>query len=68
MVRELGAAWALAGHSERRAGFGETDQLVAEKCVAALAAGLRPIVCVGENLAEREAGSAERWCCVSSRQ
>lgn len=59
MVRELGAAWVLAGHSERRAGFGESDQLVADKCVAALGAGLRPIVCVGENLAEREAGSAD---------
>ena len=59
MVRDLGAGWMLAGHSERRAGFGETDQLVAEKCAAALSAGLRPILCVGENLAEREAGSAE---------
>jgi len=59
MVRELGACWTLAGHSERRAGFGETDQLVAEKCAAALAAGLRPILCVGENLAERDAGSAQ---------
>jgi triosephosphate isomerase len=59
MVRDLGAAWTLAGHSERRAGCGETDELVAEKCGAAFAAGLRPIVCVGETLAEREAGSAE---------
>jgi triosephosphate isomerase len=59
MVRDLGAAWTLAGHSERRAGFGETDELVADKCIAAFAAGLRPIVCVGETLAERDAGSAE---------
>jgi triosephosphate isomerase len=59
MVRELGAAWTLVGHSERRAGGGETDQVVADKCAAALAGGLQPIVCVGENLAEREAGSAE---------
>jgi triosephosphate isomerase (TIM) len=59
MVRELGAEWTLAGHSERRQWFGETDELVAEKFVAAAAAGLRPILCVGEDLAEREAGSAE---------
>jgi len=59
MVREIGAGWTLAGHSERRAGCGETDQLVAEKCAAALDAGLHPIVCLGENLAERDAGSAE---------
>jgi triosephosphate isomerase (TIM) len=59
MVCELGAGWVLAGHSERRAGFGETDQVVADKCAAALAVGLSPVLCLGENLAEREAGSAE---------
>jgi triosephosphate isomerase len=59
MIRDLGAGWVLVGHSERRAGCGETDVEVAEKCRAALAADLRPILCVGENLAEREAGSAE---------
>lgn len=59
MVRELGARWALVGHSERRALFGETDEQVADKFAAALAADLRPILCVGESLAEREAGSAE---------
>jgi triosephosphate isomerase len=59
MIRDLGAGWVIVGHSERRAGCGETDQEVARKCDAALSAGLRPIVCVGENLAEREAGSAE---------
>jgi triosephosphate isomerase len=46
------------GHSERRTS-GDTDTIVAAKCRAALAAGLNPIVCVGESLAEREAGSAE---------
>ncbi|MFM8376483.1 MAG: triose-phosphate isomerase family protein, partial [Phenylobacterium sp.] len=45
-------------HSERRAGYGETDALVAAKVEAALRAGLEPIVCVGETLAEREAGRA----------
>jgi len=59
MVREVGAGWTLVGHSERRTAFGETDEVVAHKCAAALAAGLKPILCVGENLAEREAGSAE---------
>jgi len=59
MVRELGARWVLVGHSERRALFGETDAQVADKLAAALAADLRPILCVGETLAEREAGSAE---------
>lgn len=59
MVRELGAGWVLAGHSERRALFGDTDERVADKVVAALEANLQPILCVGESLAEREAGSAE---------
>jgi len=56
MLRESGASWVILGHSERRQLFGETDALVAEKLAAALAGGLRPIVCVGETLAEREAG------------
>jgi len=59
MVRELGASYAIVGHSERRAYHGETDQLVADKAKAALAHGLIPIVCVGETLAEREAGQTE---------
>ncbi|MBX4158666.1 triose-phosphate isomerase, partial [Lactiplantibacillus plantarum] len=46
------------GHSERRAAFGETDADVAAKAEAAVAAGLEPIVCVGETLAQREAGQA----------
>lgn len=59
MARDLGAAWTLVGHSERRALFGETDEVVAGKLAAAARAGLAPMLCVGETLAEREAGSAE---------
>ncbi len=58
MISDLGVAWTLVGHSERRQMFGESDDLVARKYQAALRAGLRPILCVGETLAEREAGNA----------
>ena len=54
MVREAGAEYVLIGHSERRQLFGETDLTVNRKVGAALAAGLVPIVCIGETLAERE--------------
>jgi len=56
MLKDVGCAGSLVGHSERRALFGESDQLVARKFAAVLAAGLTPILCVGEQLAEREAG------------
>ena len=56
MVREAGAEYVILGHSERRTLFGETDQAVNKKLVAALGAGLEPIVCVGETLAQRDAG------------
>ncbi len=56
MLLESGCTFVLVGHSERRQFFGETDASVAEKTKVALAAGLVPIVCVGETLAEREAG------------
>jgi len=59
MVREAGAEYVLVGHSERRRLFGETDVAVNRKLIAALAADLTPIVCVGESLAERESGKAE---------
>jgi triosephosphate isomerase len=56
MVRSAGASHAIIGHSERRQYFGETDESVKRKVRAALDAGLLPIACVGETLAEREAG------------
>jgi triosephosphate isomerase (TIM) len=59
MVMEAGARIVLAGHSERRHLFGETDEQVAKKARAALAAGITPLVCVGETLAEREGGRTE---------
>ena len=65
MLTDAGAALVILGHSERRAGFGETDADVAAKVEAALTAGLEPIICIGETLAEREAGQAVE---VVSRQ
>lgn len=59
MLKELGCRYAIVGHSERRQYHGETDAVVADKAKAALAAGVTPIVCVGETLAEREAGQTE---------
>ena len=59
MLKDAGATYVIVGHSERRADHGETDALVQAKARAALAAGLTPIVCVGETRAEREAGRAE---------
>jgi len=56
MLADIGASYVILGHSERRHIFGETDADVNKKTVAALAAGLKPIVCVGELLEEREAG------------
>ena len=56
MVKEAGAAYAIVGHSERRRLFGETDAIVNRKTLAAIGAGLTPIVCIGETLEERERG------------
>ena len=59
MLADVGACWVIVGHSERRQYFGETDGTVLKRTLAALAAGLTPIVCVGERLEEREAGQTE---------
>ncbi len=59
MLAECGCRYAIVGHSERRAYHAESDALVAEKAQAALARGVTPVVCVGETLAEREAGHTE---------
>ncbi|MDO8699292.1 MAG: triose-phosphate isomerase [Rhodoferax sp.] len=59
MLKEFGARYVLVGHSERRQYHFETDALVAAKAQRALACGITPIVCVGETLAEREAGKTE---------
>ncbi|MFN9601831.1 MAG: triose-phosphate isomerase [Planctomycetota bacterium] len=56
MLLDIGCRYVILGHSERRAIFGETDGMVNEKLKAALAAGLTPIVCIGETLQERESG------------
>lgn len=65
MVAEFGSRYAIVGHSERRANFGDTDAMVADKFGQAKNAGLTPILCVGESLAEREANQTES---VVSRQ
>ncbi len=59
MLKEFGVRYAIVGHSERRQYHGETDAVVAAKAQQALAGGVTPIVCVGETLAEREAGRTE---------
>ncbi len=59
MLADCGAQWVLVGHSERRQYHGESDVLVARKFAAARAAGLTPILCVGETLAQRQAGETE---------
>jgi triosephosphate isomerase len=56
MLKELGCTYVIIGHSERRQYFGETDETVNKKVKAALSHGLKPIICVGESLQQREAG------------
>ncbi len=65
MLTELGVEYVVIGHSERRSYFGETDETVLLRTKAALAAGLKPIVCIGETLDERNSGNMEK---VLSRQ
>ncbi len=59
MLTEIGVKYVIIGHSERRQYFGETDETVNKRTVAAIKAGLTPIVCVGETLTEREQGIME---------
>ena len=59
MLLDVGCKYVILGHSERRALYGETDTLVAEKVISINAAGLKPILCVGELLEERESGKTE---------
>lgn len=59
MLAELGVKYVIIGHSERRQYFNETDETVNKRVKAALAAGLKPIICIGETLAEREGGKVE---------
>jgi triosephosphate isomerase len=59
MLRDVGCQYVIVGHSERRHLYGEDDMLVARKCAAALARGLTPILCLGEQLSEREAGRTQ---------
>jgi triosephosphate isomerase (TIM) len=59
MLVAAGCKWVIIGHSERRQYFGETDETVYQKTLAALDAGLSPIVCIGERLEERESGKTE---------
>jgi triosephosphate isomerase len=60
MLADVGCTHVLVGHSERRALYGEDDALVARKYAAALSAGLTPVLCVGESLAERDAGQTHQ--------
>jgi triosephosphate isomerase len=60
MLADFACRYVIVGHSERRQGHGEGDDLVGRKAKAALATGITPIACVGETLAEREAGATER--------
>ncbi|MDQ1442186.1 MAG: triosephosphate isomerase [Acidimicrobiaceae bacterium] len=62
MLAKLNVAWVIVGHSERRQLFGETDGWVNRKAKAVFAAGMTPIVCCGETLEERQAGSTESRC------
>jgi triosephosphate isomerase len=60
MLKDFDCAYVIVGHSERRAYHGESDEMVGRKAARAIAAGLIPIACVGETLAEREAGQTEQ--------
>lgn len=61
MLKSRGVEFAIIGHSERRQYFGETDETVNARAKAAIAAGITPIICVGESLAQRENGETDTW-------
>jgi triosephosphate isomerase len=65
MLRDLGASWVVVGHSERRAGHGETDGVIADKVRRVLEAGMTPVVCIGESAADRD---SEQTAVVLRRQ
>lgn len=67
MLRELFCHYVIVGHSERRGYFGETDEIVNKKTKAALASNLKPIVCLGETLQERESGRTEQVITTQTR-
>lgn len=58
MLNDFGCRYVIVGHSERRALYGDRDDIVAAKCLAVISAGMSPILCVGETLSERESGKA----------
>ncbi|MDU0205152.1 triose-phosphate isomerase [Paenibacillus sp. PFR10] len=66
MLKDLGVEYVIIGHSERRAYFAETDEIVNKKVAAAFKHGLKPILCVGEKLEEREAGQTKDVCKVQT--
>ena len=68
MIRAAGASYVIVGHSERRQVFGETNESVLKKTVAALDSGLTPIVCVGELLEHRESGKTDAVLCEQCRK
>ncbi len=59
MIRSTGASWVLIGHSERRQFFGDTDEWIGRKLLAAFESGLQPVLCIGETLEERDGGLLE---------
>ena len=67
MLKEIGCAYCIVGHSERRELFGETNEDVNRKAKALVADGIAPIVCVGESLAVRDAGTTDEYVCAQVR-
>ena len=67
MVKEAGCTWCIVGHSERRTLFGETNEDVNRKVAALAAAGVKPVVCVGESLSVRDEGTTEEFVCAQVR-